>query len=513
MLSIEKQIELLRGNDTSKTLIDTTKNIEFNEIEDAISEGDREVYIELKDDLAVGTIGGGFKATGSIIELKGKTLKVERIIKRNRTEEDAKRGGRAGLIYGFYCAYIDNNGNVVSSTGGAIDMDFLKQKTVITFKDKPFEERMDDINKILIANTDDGKDKLEDLKRRYSSKEREVIDIKSKLVVELKRYKSLNAEILALEKQDNKIDYKSDLQMLVDNKYFRDLRIDKDVDGRKAFIFETNYINIVDPRNLENVFQGNRFEISVALENGRIRFKGLDRDKCHKSYWTDNDPHPHVDGRRGEACLGNVSSTFAELISSNEIYALFTVLVNFLQTFNIEDVAGKNIKNWKMLDGSKNPYKEESSCSICDCDIDLDDDDYHRCPICGRLVCDTHSRWHDIRDGYLCESCYEDVTHTCNDCEETFEEDTTKCEVCGVDLCRGCKIWSEQRQAYVCSEHKDVVPVTPSVPEEPIPTPTVVNCRDCGKGLASDEIISWIGEEGNVIEICTDCMKNREGRL
>lgn len=128
-------------------------------------------------------------------------------------------------------------------------------------------------------------------------------------------------------------------------------------DGK--FIVYTNplYIHLYDRR-----FYGGRYIIKINLHTSEIRF---DSNTRHRSYWTPQDPHPHVNGNNGEACLGNISSTIAELCAQTQLYALVITLINFLESVNIEDVAGKNIYNWDEVDEDGNIIQREYN--ICDC--------------------------------------------------------------------------------------------------------------------------------------------------
>jgi hypothetical protein len=93
------------------------------------------------------------------------------------------------------------------------------------------------------------------------------------------------------------------------------------------------------------------FQVKINTSNSEVKFFG---DNPRRSHWTAEDPHPHVNGRNGQACLGNVSATIAELCSQNEMYALVMTCIDFLENANIDDSAGKHVTNWDRVnaDGS-----------------------------------------------------------------------------------------------------------------------------------------------------------------
>lgn len=124
--------------------------------------------------------------------------------------------------------------------------------------------------------------------------------------------------------------------------------------------------------------------VQIKMENTEVKFFG---DNPRTSYWTSRDPHPHVNGNSGGACLGNVASTIAELCSRNEIYALVMICIDFLENVNIDDPAGRRVSNWDMVDengkviryGDQQPNAgrgEDDLVHEDDVEEDDDDEDY-----------------------------------------------------------------------------------------------------------------------------------------
>jgi hypothetical protein len=94
-----------------------------------------------------------------------------------------------------------------------------------------------------------------------------------------------------------------------------------------------------------------QYKIEVNLqENWRIRFHNEDNKR--KGYWHSGDyacNHPHVN-REGEGCLGNLSELVASTQTSFEIGPLVDVLIQYLQSANLEDPAGSYLYKWDLID-------------------------------------------------------------------------------------------------------------------------------------------------------------------
>lgn len=136
---------------------------------------------------------------------------------------------------------------------------------------------------------------------------------------------------------------------------------------------------IATDKNDHHYYIGN-MAARIDMATSTVKFEG---DNPRQSYWSPNDPHPHVDGRSGDACLGNVSSTIAELSSANEIYALALVAIDFMENVNIDDAAGRRVRNWDRVqaDGSPLPVDEEAKVRARKAADETTDED--ECESCG----------------------------------------------------------------------------------------------------------------------------------
>jgi len=147
-----------------------------------------------------------------------------------------------------------------------------------------------------------------------------------------------------------------DLNLMLSNKKIKDVFIK----GNKA----TVYTYPLFIHNGSATYYGGNYRIEIDMHNSNIRFFG---DNPRSSYWTDHDPHPHVNGNTGEACLGNISATIAELCSQFQLYPLSLMCIDFLESVNTSDAAGKHVVEWDLVDkeGKITKKKDLEYCSDC----------------------------------------------------------------------------------------------------------------------------------------------------
>ncbi|TCX53792.1 hypothetical protein [Dehalobacter sp. 14DCB1] len=170
-------------------------------------------------------------------------------------------------------------------------------------------------------------------------------------------------------------------------------------------------------------YYGGSYRIVLKPEEADIRFFG---DNQRHSCWTDHDPHPHVNGSSGRACLGNTETTIAELSSQMQIYALALIGIDFLEAANTKDPAGENVRNWDEVDvegniiqygnGSESYEEDEEDerTEYCDCC-----DDYFRegetHPVYGRVATETddegNESYYADDEHWVCETCRAEYYH------------------------------------------------------------------------------------------------------
>lgn len=124
----------------------------------------------------------------------------------------------------------------------------------------------------------------------------------------------------------------------------------------------------------------------------------------------------------GNPCLGSASEIIAQLLISREWYALATICINFLESYNEDDIAGKNYRYYDRViineDGSmkigKLGSREAQSGRRAENETD---DDYFTCDCCGDEV-----------DSEDCTVVYADLddyttgiqTYVCDECIDNY---------------------------------------------------------------------------------------------
>jgi hypothetical protein len=199
----------------------------------------------------------------------------------------------------------------------------------------------------------------ESMVREYESKIREYTKkLKEFYDQRTRRLNQIETATSKLEAVEGKLI--QDLDNIVNHPKITDLYIKNGL-----FVVHTAPIYAYHDKTGERYYIGN-FRIEMNPNNTEVRFFG---DNPRKSYWSKQDPHPHVSGKDGHACLGNVATTIAELCSQMELYALTLIAIDFLESVNTSDPAGKNIINWDKVDEEGNIVLKGGqptwSCDYC----------------------------------------------------------------------------------------------------------------------------------------------------
>lgn len=115
------------------------------------------------------------------------------------------------------------------------------------------------------------------------------------------------------------------------------------VDGVVKVFTDTLYC--VDPRSGKRHEIG-AFRIEIVTSNGDVRWHNLTRTVS--AYWEGSNA-PHVSGS-GHACLGSMAEIIPELVGNYEFAALALVAIQFVESVNTDDPAGKYIDRWPVAD-------------------------------------------------------------------------------------------------------------------------------------------------------------------
>lgn len=236
---------------------------------------------------------------------------------------------------------------------------------------------------------------IEEFERLINNYRREIktksdILLQRRRQVETEKQNSINASAQLI----------NDLDLIVANEKIKDVRIKNDL-----FIVTTVplYISASNGKR----FYGGEYRVEINIGNSDVHFFG---DNPRRGYWTPNDPHPHVNGRDGSACLGNVSSAIAELCSQFQLYALVLVLIDFLESANVSDSAGSTVGRWDEVDDKGNIIRKGEE------DAEEEDERTDLCNECGDYFVED-----DMRNAYLDREDAEDNENqqsVCDGCRD-----------------------------------------------------------------------------------------------
>lgn len=106
--------------------------------------------------------------------------------------------------------------------------------------------------------------------------------------------------------------------------------------GNSVTITTTDDLRMYHPVTGESRWLG-AFNIVLNLETMAIRLNNLNTIRGGRD-------HPHVTG--GRACFGGHQTAFTELLTKGEIYTLFELLIQYLETLNLADEYGRYGAYW-----------------------------------------------------------------------------------------------------------------------------------------------------------------------
>lgn len=319
---------------------------------------------------------------------------------------------------------------------------------LVESKEYTMEEKIskinEEFNKIAKKNNKYLLDKAKDRKQYYY---RDIKHHEKRLKDAWTAYKEAMIDIKIYSQETENKDYTSDIEAILNHKYVKDISM---IDGSRQVVILTDYIDIYDEQG--NKFKGNKYKLTFDYDDMTCYIEGLDEDYNRKSYWTEQDPHPHVDGNNGEACWGSAGSMLSENMNNYELYASFIVVLNFLQQVNTSDPAGEYIRNWDCIDEDgndlENPYDSYATCHICD--VEMNEDNSCYCEDCDNHMCDDHAYWIDYLSKCVCEECFEENYVVCDECRERIHKD----DACWHDddvYCQDCYD-SKFDECYECGE-------------------------------------------------------------
>ncbi len=361
--------------------------------------------------------------------------------------------------------------------------------------------------------------KLDFLKREEDEKLKEVereIEVLKNNIGTAERYMNRNyADLRVAMKTLEKLEQTEDISFADEIKHIMEhpLVVSVDVNNtERKLIVETDNIIIQDEEG--NKYLGNKFKIVFNFGSYNVRFYGLDEDLCRKSYWTNHDPHPHIDGSTGVACLGDAGSMLSISMNEKELYASYIIALNFLQQVNTEDVAGKNIGNWDCIDDEgniiDNPHNVTYTCSCCGATIE--DGNQFECHDCGDIICVDCYRYN--AEGYrICDGCLDEDYTYCDCCGEYHENEDVYETNDDEHICRDCfeerdymKLCDECGKAFNTNNTSYVMtPLGEYICDDCESKYTI--CDDCGMAYKDGVEEVFDEDEQEWTNLCPDCIK------
>lgn len=191
------------------------------------------------------------------------------------------------------------------------------------------------------------KRELDRIKRLIRDADANVENYKQHIVNEIRKRETALLQEPALEEKMNNAEglLEKELGLIKALDKVADVRLE---DGRLKV--DTTELYAYDKKDRRYHIGTMTIDIDVHTANVKFLKLGKNVKGENRGYWNDNDPHPHVNGGSGGACLGNASATIAELCSQYQIYPVVTICINFLENVNIDDSAGRRVRYWNMVD-------------------------------------------------------------------------------------------------------------------------------------------------------------------
>lgn len=244
----------------------------------------------------------------------------------------------------------------------------------------------------------------------------EVRDYRAAYMRRIEKLENLLSTKFIIDKEKYLEKIKDQMTKIINHNKVEKIEIQNDV----LHIF-TKKLYMYEPIREKRYYLG-CMDIAIRLnESKNIKIYNIDNKR--NALW-ENSNHPHVDNY-GYACFGNIDCQLVEYQNENNYYPLFITILNFLQTANIDDEAGKWITKWDEVDEfgniiqyGFNPDSEEDDFECYECGRRTE----NTCPRCGNPMCEDHEIFITNTDSYICIACadLEDVW-TCSLCNRNFD--------------------------------------------------------------------------------------------
>lgn len=322
---------------------------------------------------------------------------------------------------------------------------FVDKLLEITHKNESEEHltavKVDSIkNKLTEQFNKSKKEQLEQLDKRLTSLHASINDLQNRLDAKIKEQLELENKIATVAAEE--FQYSKYIDSL--NKITRIRGItDVDVEDTSIINLYTNklYVNSMGYR-----FYVGRFRINVNMSDNSVHIYNLDDTCIRTSYWSRGCHHPHVSST-GVPCLGEASSGIIDACKNKRPDIIAIILINYLESVNPNDAAGKYLTNWDVVDenGEVIDFPEECKpCKLCDRFVtESNKNSFHICYICGHNHCEdcmdqvpltNHSD--ETESVWICHGCADSMQY-CSSCGKIMRSSFT-CDNCKETVCEEC---------------------------------------------------------------------------
>lgn len=184
---------------------------------------------------------------------------------------------------------------------------------------------------------------LNDYKKSYKTTTEAIANTVASLAENIKQKDFLSHSIEIYEKL-NSTKHEDEWYLDELNKIRNHKRITNILITRTHFGFTTDIIYCEHP-DTGKLYEIGIFDVTISY-GSHIIFNNKTR-KVNGFESSMNAPHVFKDGN---ACFGDISKTVSELLAYNELYLLVNLLINFLESVNTSDAAGKYLTKWPEVD-------------------------------------------------------------------------------------------------------------------------------------------------------------------
>jgi len=178
-----------------------------------------------------------------------------------------------------------------------------------------------------------------------------------------------------LMRKINTINEMSDHRVNIMNKYVKHIAVDStSIKIYTDHIYITDFdidscVNLYDNKYDKDTLKHctwyiGLFEISINLETLEISFANTNNRRTGKGRGFGGViMHPHI-SKNGEACFGDLTEMIAFATSNADMATLIDVLIQYLQSINILDSAGRDVSCWDLIDTRTNTLMENGEVFV-----------------------------------------------------------------------------------------------------------------------------------------------------